>query len=186
MNIVKNAVQIVLKEKKYIFSTVFVGLFLFVLATWLANIRLIFTVFADSGAPFFDKLKLLVALFGSLATNFTVLAASYTFLIAVLFGLNVSMLAFYISKNKKIAEKSGVVGFGGLVSGVFGVGCATCGTLIVGSLLAMIGVGGVLAYFPFGGQEFGILGVILLLFSIYLISKKISKPAVCKAPSKKQ
>jgi len=31
-----------------------------------------------------------------------------------------------------------------------------------------------------GGSEFGILGVILLMISIYIIAKQIQNPAVCR------
>ena len=73
----------------------------------------------------------------------------------------------------------GVAGIGGLVSGVFGIGCAACGTFIFTSVLALFGVGGILAYLPFGGEEFGFLGVALLVYSVYSLTKKITDPLVC-------
>jgi len=69
---------------------------------------------------------------------------------------------------------------GGLISGIFGIGCAACGTLVLTPLLALIGAGGIVALLPFGGQEFGVFGVGMLGFSIFVIAKKIQEPLVCK------
>jgi len=65
------------------------------------------------------------------------------------------------------------------VSGIFGVGCAACGSVIVSSLLLLVGAGGVLTILPFHGAEFGVLGIIFLWFSIYQLSKRIDDPLVC-------
>ena len=74
---------------------------------------------------------------------------------------------------------TGLSSIGGLVSGIFGIGCAACGTFIFTSVLTLFGVGGILAYLPFGGEEFGFLGVGLLLYSLYTLTKKITDPLVC-------
>ncbi len=181
---IKKAFKIVFEDRFYIFLAFFVSVLLFVLSTWLANLKLIYTVFFYSEASFLKKLEVLLNLFTSIGTNFTVFAIFYTVVIAVLFGINVSMLAFYMKKNRSIAGRGGAVSLGGLTSGIFGVGCASCGTLIIGPLLAFFGASGVLAYLPFGGQEFGVVAILLLLFSVYLIAKKISTPAVCKVSKK--
>jgi len=46
--------------------------------------------------------------------------------------------------------------------------------------LSLVGASGALAFLPLGGSEFGIIGVILLVVSIYIMSKQITNPAVCK------
>ena len=79
----------------------------------------------------------------------------------------------------KIMAKNTTFGIGGLVSGVFGIGCASCGTFILSALLGFAGVAGAVAFLPFGGEEFGILGVVLWGFSVYVISKKITGPKIC-------
>jgi hypothetical protein len=71
-------------------------------------------------------------------------------------------------------------GFLGLMSGVIGMGCAACGSLLLTSFLSLAGASAVLTFLPFRGGEFGIVGVILLGFSIFTVSKQIQNPGVCK------
>ena len=73
----------------------------------------------------------------------------------------------------------GASGIGGLISGFFGIGCAACGTFLLSSILILLGTGGLLAWLPFRGEEFGLLGVGLLLYANHMIVKKIQAPLVC-------
>tara|TARA_B100000745_G_C20002312_1_gene340246 strand:+ start:235 stop:645 length:411 start_codon:yes stop_codon:yes gene_type:complete len=131
---------------------------------------------------FTEALSLLFSLFLSIGTNFTLVSASYTVIIAILFGVNVAMLSYYVSQRKGPsgdATKGGALGMGGMVSGVLGIGCASCGTFILTSVLALVGAGGVVAFLPLGGEEFGILGVVLMGYATYWTTKKIEEPLVC-------
>ena len=74
---------------------------------------------------------------------------------------------------------------GGLVTGVFGIGCAACGTFVLTPLLIAVGAGGLIAFLPFGGEEFGVLSTGILGFSIFLTSKKIQDPLTCKIEESK-
>ena len=70
-------------------------------------------------------------------------------------------------------------GLGGLASGFFGVGCAACGAFVLGPVLAFVGASGLIALLPFGGEEFGALGVAMLCFSLVLTARKIGEPLAC-------
>lgn len=172
----------VFNTKRYVVLAVGVTFIVFTLAVWLPNFKIIIQVITSPTASFFDKWNILSGLFGSISTNFTFISASYTIIIAIFFGINVAMVLYYMRRNKEVFTKGGVAsaGFGGIISGFFGIGCAACGTLVLGPLLALVGAGGLIALLPFGGQEFGFLGVVLLGFSIFLIAKKLNAPAVCK------
>lgn len=56
-----------------------------------------------------------------------------------------------------------------------GTHCASCGAALFGGLLSLSG----LAALPFKGVEISVLAIILLLYSNYLISKKVNSPYVC-------
>ena len=91
------------------------------------------------------------------------------------------MLTYYIKQRKGTFEgKNTLAGIGGFVSGLLGIGCAACGTFILSSVLALVGAGGVIAFLPFGGQEFGFLGVILIVYATYWTSRKINEPFICE------
>lgn len=176
-----NTLTTVLKEARYALTAILIAVSVFVFAVWLPNISLILTVLTSEAGTFADKLSFLFSLLGSITTNFTVVSATSTILIAILFGVNVALLLYYI---RKVQVKGGIrtlsgLGIAGLVSGFLGVGCAACGTFILSSSLVLIGVGGILTYLPLSGGELGFIGVALLGYSIYRIVKKIEAPNIC-------
>lgn len=159
-----------------------VGVTVFSVAVWLPNLKLIGTVITSSTATTIEKVQLLMSLYGGITTNFTVVSALYTILIAVLFGVYSALLVYYIrtmrTKNNGAVSVS-ALGVGGVVSGFFGIGCAACGTFILTSLLTFGGASTFLTLLPLGGQEFGFLGVGLLVYAIYSLLKKLNQSPVC-------
>lgn len=175
------ALQKVFRKPMYIFLALITSLVVFAFAVWLPNIPLIVKVMGHPGIPLTQKLDLPISLLGSIVTNFTLLSASYTIAIALLFGVSVAMTVYFLRRKISEVKQAGIAtGFLGVASGVVGVGCAACGSFLLTNGLALIGASGVLAYLPLAGGEFGILGVILLSVSIYLTAKQIQNPAVCK------
>lgn len=171
----------VIRGPRYAIAAIVIGLLVFTGAVWLPNTALIIAVL-QSSVSFTDKLIFLGTLYGSIATNFTVVSATYTVLISVLFGIQIALLVYYIQKARANAARlsgAGTASIGGLVSGVLGIGCAACGTFILTTVLALFGAGGLVAFLPFGGEEFGLIGVALLTYSMYLVLKRIDAPYVC-------
>lgn len=171
----------VLRSPRYATIALVISVLVFSGATWFSNTALIVAV-VTSSAPFFDKIALLGTLYGSIGSNFTIVSATYTILIALLFGMQVALLSYYITKARSHSSelnRVSLTSLGGLLSGVFGIGCAACGSFLLTSMLAVVGAGGLLALLPFGGEEFGVLGVALLLYSMYVVLKKIDTPFVC-------
>lgn len=164
-------------------STLAVIAFLF--AVWLPNFGLIGEVFSTSSAPLASKLKVAMSLLGGIGTNFSFLSAGYTIAIALLFGVNIAMVAYFLMRTRAhLARQDVAVGFGGVASGALGIGCAACGSFILSTALSSFGAASALAILPLRGGEFGILSVALLLFSLLLISRKIVAPLICN-PSQK-
>jgi len=186
-----NFIQTILRAGQKVFSVpsypitaVALAVAAFLFAVWLPNIGLITDVFIHSSAPLGDKLRLAATLLGGIRTNFSFLSATYTILIALLFGINIAMIAYYLKQRMRTSERGGFfAGIGGTASGVLGVGCAACGSFILTMTFSFIGASGDLALLPLKGGEFGILSVILLGTSFYLISHKITDPLICKPPS---
>jgi len=166
----------------YAYIALVVAWLVFSVAVWLPNTALILLIFSSSQTVFIDKIQFLLSLYGSIGTNFTVFSATYTILIAILFGMNVALFIYYVRKQQSFGSGARPVvgtGIGGLVSGFLGIGCAACGTFILTSLLSVFGASVVLTYLPLDGEEFGILGVILLGYSLYVVVRKIQAPNVC-------
>jgi len=177
-----SALHRVFKHPAYVFFALGISAIVFAFATWLPNVSLLVEVMGHPGASLIQKLELPIALLGSITTNFTVLSASYTILIAILFGVNLALLVYLVRNRAATIKQSGATsGVLGVLSGLLGVGCAACGSLILTSVLSLAGATGILAFLPLGGGEFGILGVVLLVWSLYTITKQIEKPLICSS-----
>lgn len=149
----------------------------FALAVWLPNLKLIAQLINDSQISIGLKVKIPFSFLGSIATNFSFFSASYTIAISLLFGANLALMVFYIRKRKALSRQSNLSSFGGISSGVLGIGCAACGSFI----LSVLGITGAVALLPLRGAEFGILSVVLLGASIFSLSQKLASPPVCQS-----
>ncbi len=174
-----NALQQVFRKPAYVILALVVSASVFVLTVWLPNIRLVAGIVSSPNVPFISKIQLPLSLLGSIGTNFTLLSAAYTIVIAILFGIYIAMITYFLKRRIKEVGQYGVAtGFLGIASGVLGVGCAACGSFLLTSL-TLVGAGGILTFLPLGGSEFGIIGAILLAAAIYMTAKKITDPQVC-------
>jgi hypothetical protein len=182
--VVAQALKRVFTEGRYVLLALATGLIALVLATWLPNLGLVWQIATSESVPFPDKVKILVALIGSIATNFTVLSALSTIAIAVLFGMNVATIAYYVQSQRRLVTRVGqgmtATSLGGLAIGLFGVGCAACGTLVLGPALTFIGASTLITMLPFGGEEFGVLGIAMLGLSLVLSARMMGRPIVCR------
>ncbi len=167
----------------YISTAIFIAWAVVTFAILLPNIQLIGVVLFSDTVSAIEKVYFLFSLYGSIGTNFTLVSALSAVVIAVLFGINVTLLLYYIRRVRGAASSirsTGVAGISGLISGVLGLGCAACGTFVLTSALALVGAAGIITYLPFKGVEFGFIGIGLLLYSTYSIIQKINSPLVCR------
>ena len=173
--------NVVLKNYWYVLLTLFIGVLIFAFSVLLPNLKLVGMVWGDGAISTTSKVVLLINLLGSITTNFTILSAFTTISIAFLIGVNVALMLYIYRRQKAGLSASGVaVSTFGTVIGMFGVGCAACGSLILTALLATFGGIGILALLPFQGQELSLVGVLALGYATYFLVQKINKPIMCK------
>ena len=166
----------------YVLLAAIVALATFVLTTWLGNLGLVWQITTSEGLRLADKARILLALTGSIGTNFTIFSAATTIAIAILFGLNAALMIYGFRERRMVRQSGAAVSaanIGGLVSGLFGIGCAACGSFVLGPGLTYLGAATLVTLLPFGGEEFGGVGVGMLVLSIILQAKKIGQPAIC-------
>lgn len=142
---------------------------LFVL--WLPNFRLLILTLFSSQISFLEKVKFVLSSFAILNSNFTPISAFLTIIVAFLAGINFMILIYAFREQKYLIKNSGGLSAFGLTAGLLGMGCASCGSLI----LSLVGFSGAITILPLGGQEFYWLAIILLIWSLYLTLKKINK-----------
>lgn len=177
----QTAFCVVFVNTSYIALASALAILAFLFAVWLPNLGLIIDIVTTSSAPLAAKLKLAWSLLGGIGTNFSFLSAGYTIAIAILFGINAAMIVYVLKCQQTLLTRPDrAVGFGGMASGVLGIGCAACGSFILSTALSSLGAASALAFLPLRGGEFGIVSVALLFVSLLLISKKISVPLICK------
>lgn len=168
----------IIAQPKYLAVAIAVALMVIAIAAWLPNIHLITKTMTSSTMTLWQKTNLMTSLLGSLQTNFTVLSRALTFVSAGLAGVQVSLLAYYLRQTAKLQRATGMSALG-VATSMLGVGCASCGSVVLTSFIGFGSATAVLGLLPFRGQEFGLLGIIMLLFAIHITIKKINDPLVC-------
>jgi len=169
----------ILRNWRYVLVAITMSIAVFLLVLWFPNRVLLFSLWTDSSASLGDKVRLPVSLLSALGTNFSPLSAAYTVVIVALIGINTALIIYLLRARGAIAGGL-FAGLSGMSSGILGVGCAACGSLILMWLLSVAGGVSVLSLLPLRGGEFGVLGVILLGYSTYILLKQVIRPPVCE------
>lgn len=170
----------VFTRRKYRLLAGGVAALVFAFATMLSNIHLLFSFIFDPSVPPADKFLLPWHLLGSITTNFSALSAASTVAIALLVGVNVALVTYRIrQRNRQYTEAGVTVGALGVASGILGIGCAACGSLILTALTGAVGGAWLVAALPLHGVEFGLLGVALLVASTAILCKRMSESSTC-------
>jgi len=152
-----------------IISTLGVLLFLVIVQ----NVAIIQSVVFASELTMAVKFQVLVSVFLGYIVEVS-LPTVISMVIAILFGLQMTLIMFMIQKYKAqtVSIISALSG-GSMISAVLGIGCLSCGSLITAALASVLGTSSVLILLPFDGLEFSIISVLLLSISIGILYKKL-------------
>ncbi len=175
-------VALVLRHPAYLIAAVLIAAFVFWIYVWIPNFSFFTKLIFSSDYTFAGKLQMVIASFGYFGTGFSTTAKILTILNAALIGVSLSLAAYYVSNRVAAASAAGLNGLGIIIS-LLGVGCSSCGSVLLSSLLGIGGASGLVNKLPFKGYTFDVFGTLLILASIYFTAVIISKPAVC-APIK--
>jgi len=165
---VGRALKMVYAQKQYYLYSLTFAFLVFSLNPLLRNYRLLKAEFSLPLA-----LRLIIA---SPMTSET-LSVLMLFCLSVLSGMVLSLSLFVI--KRQISQSANV----GLIGTLIGIAAPACPSCALG-LLGAFSVGGLLTFLPFKGKELGVLGIILLLSSLFYLSRKI-ETTVCSLPIKK-
>ncbi|MFA6307283.1 MAG: hypothetical protein WCS88_01155 [Patescibacteria group bacterium] len=175
----KNIIEInksfkdVFKKPSYVILFFIIALAFFLASFLIARYQLLA---AFSGLI---KIKMFWFLLRDPQSTFTSSSLILVIILSFLSAINIVMMIFYVKRRISLEKNTGV-GLMGMILGFLGVGCASCGSLVLSSIFGLAATTSFIGILPFGGLEFGILGVFMLLFSTYLIAKKIQNPLLCK------
>lgn len=169
----------VFKRPAYALLAASVFLIMLAVILILPNVPLLAKIAVLPQTTVLDVVKLALALMGSLFTNFTVSGMLYAVLLPIVFSVNVALAVYYFNRLRGSSAPIAVGNSAGLIAGIFGIGCASCSSIVAASLLSVLGLSGSLALLPFDGMEFGVIGVALLLLSTFFMIKQLQKPLAC-------
>jgi hypothetical protein len=164
--------------------TILVALILIAFAAWLPNLHLITKAMTSSTMTLWQKTNVAASLLGSLETNFTPLSRNLTILSATLTGIQSSLLIYYVRRSIQIQKEVGA-SVAGIATSLLGVGCASCGSVVITSLIGFASATTLLRILPFRGQEFALVGIAILLSAISFTLKKINQSPACEVYKKK-
>lgn len=173
------SIREVFSRPSYIFLSIFIFISVLVFAIWLPNVRFLAHTATSDIFTTSQKVGIISSTLGGLQTNFSLLSIFLTVLVAFLFAINSSFLVFYLLRAARLSKEAGI-GTSGFILGMIGIGCASCGSVI---LSAFFGIGATAAFvgiLPLKGQEFAILSILLFSVSIYLLAEKIKDPMLCR------
>jgi len=156
----------------------------------IAAVMLIFTIVLMnysllkfiSASGLFDaqaKIRILTASLGSFRTRISIPEQIMTLAAALLVGVNVSVLAHYLKRSVPLQKAMGMSTLG-IVGSFLGIGCASCGSVLLISLFGLTAAGGFIRLLPLRGMEFGIASILILLSSLLVVAHKLESPIVCK------
>ncbi len=158
---------------KTVISAFIIASFYLVLTTYLMNGSLVKdTILGDF--PLAYKVDLLLALLQGMWTAMNGLGLAVLILIAILTGINLTLVFQRIKQLKSAGKLHFMVG-GSSLLGIIGSGCAACGLPV----LALLGLSGSVAYLPLRGTEFSIMAALLLILSFYLMIKTNNQKLAC-------
>ncbi len=166
------ALKQVFSQTPYTIGAIVVAVLIFSISLWLPNLPLITQIVTEADMSFFGVILFLFTLLGSVTTSFTVLSAGMLAITASLIGVYMSLVVYHL-RQRGGGRLSFGTGFIGLLSGLIGVGCVACGSLLLTSLLSFGTATAVLGFLPLNGMEFSIIGIILLIASIIMITREI-------------
>lgn len=107
---------------------------------------------------------------------FTVFSLLFSLIVSIFFGIYVALLVFKRDIQISLAPTSETMaGVGGFIS-LIATGCPACGA----PLLGLIGMPLGLFTLPFKGSEIKVLAILLLILSVYLVSKNIKNLLSCE------
>lgn len=168
------ALLAIFKNVRYLSLALTVAAAVFILVTIFSQARLLMDIIPDGGIALYGKLTIIIAiLYGAIAE--ITLNSLLTFTIAVLFGISATGIIYYFRLYKATAvSAASAYGAGGVVSGIIALGCASCGSIVVGFLASFFSASSLLIFIPYQSTVFGTLAIAMLCLSLYILNKKLA------------
>lgn len=166
----------ILKNKKFLLLSILLFFSFLFLIIWIPNFPVFKLIIFSQKISLFEKFRFLITSPNILVSNSGAASIALTILVLILTSLNITLLVYFIKRSKTLPGRNIGINVLGVFPGLLGVGCSSCGSLI----LSLLGLSGFAAILPFRGIEFSFVGIFLLIFSIHNLLKSIANVDSCK------
>lgn len=178
MQDVFKALKSVYENPRFIFLNLALFFLFLLFIIWLPNLGFILHRLFLSELSFFDRIDFFISTLGALKTNFTFASRIVSLLVIFFFSVNLTMFVFYLKEAWSFQRETSSSLLGAIL-GLVGVGCASCGSVILSSVFGFTVAAGILTFLPFKGLEFSFVSLIFLGMSIVWLGRKISRGIAC-------
>ncbi|MCI5050987.1 MAG: hypothetical protein MRY57_01625 [Candidatus Pacebacteria bacterium] len=170
----------IIKQPKNIFAIIIGSGVILSIFKLLPNIHIVRDFWQLKGVSFARKIEILYDYSFGEYSLWYVFDSVFLLLLCISIMINVLVFIYYIKRQKKALNKGSFLATtGGIVLATFGVGCISCGAIVLAPLLTSLGLLGFLQILPFFGKEFLVLGIIIIWTSTFYLLKQMNKPLVC-------
>lgn len=176
MRSAKIALKLVFRTPRY---------FLIALGVAALFMLLVTTVVYSSAVIFTLRYSKLIAVPGNLSQiiwlNNSAGSLAVLFSTAVTVGVNAALIVFLI-KRRMAPFPAELTSGVGMFLGLIGVGCASCGSVVLSSVLGIGATTSLLTLLPWQGKELGVVALFISGLSAYLACRNIANPPICAVP----
>ncbi len=109
----------------------------------------------------------------ALPTTVGWMSFAYLITTSALFGLNIGLAVYYF----RVSGRTHTSGFWASILALIGLGCASCGSLLFLPFIGTFLVGGSF-FLPIVIAQLPLVGIFIMLWSIYTLAKKIDNPYI--------
>lgn len=171
--------KLVFSKLSYITLAFFVALVILFVSIWLPSRHILIYFFTSGNFDLGDKMELIASSLDFFRLNFTFSSKIITIILSILAGINIAMLVYFIKKRLALRRAAGA-GVLSILGGFLGIGCVSCGSVILSSIFGLTATASFIGVLPLKGLELGLLGILILLLSIYILARKIRNHVVCE------
>lgn len=169
----------ILSKPHYVVFALFVAGCVIIFMTLIQNVPFVKTIWTTETFSFSGKLHITLQSLYAFNTNLTHMSQFFHIIISALIAIHLTCLIYYFRARRRIEGAAGI-GFIGVLSGIIGVGCSVCGSVVLSSLIGLSATTTLITFLPLRGVEFSLLAIVILLSSIFYLGMKLQEPVICK------
>lgn len=185
IHIVSLSCREVLCRRNYVLLALGVTLFFLVFSIWLAMGKFTIEIITSDFYSFGTKATILLTSLAGFQTNFSLESKVATLVISAMVGINITLLVYYMKRTFILQKEMGTSALG-MAAGFLGVGCASCGSVLLSSFFGLSAATGFIGILPFKGLEFSLLSIVIISISIYVVARNIQRPPACRVKVKNE